>query len=235
MYIKDGSSKDYGNGNKDSYEYLARDLAHENLTIDEYKKLKDRLSYVCSSKRYNNLFMWGWLGDKVLSCGWNSEALKKKIIKCLKEYPAEYVVDHYCGFHGCEVCREEGNATMATANLFEGSIKIRYKDKIYCCPRGVEHYIESHDYKPPDEVLLAVLEGEYITPKIMLEDLVKSCRIQIIKEIQKEKEKLEISKEAEQRRKEAEERRMKFFSPRQRELIKEAVNRNGDFVPLECD
>ena len=79
MYIKDGSSKDYGSGNEDSYKYIARDLVYKNLTIDEYKKMKHSLAFSCASKKYKNLFMWGWLGNKVLSSGWDSQALKQKI------------------------------------------------------------------------------------------------------------------------------------------------------------
>ena len=226
MYIKDGSSKDYSD-NKDSYVYLAKALVRANLGIDDYEKLERGTFGV--HKRYKNLYMWGWLGDKVITSGgfsWDSKALKNRIVKFLKNYPSRDVVDHYCGFHTCEICGDMSKG-------FEGSIKIKYNDKVYCCPRGVEHYIEEHDYCPPDEVIMALLEGTPVTPKMMVAEIVQTCRNKILKEMEKEREQMEIQREAVERRKECEERRMRLFSPHQRELIVAARNGGGDFVPLE--
>jgi len=225
MYIRDGSSKDYGD-NRDLYGYLAKALVHKNLNVDDYEQL-DSPSFHGVHKRYKNLYMWGWLGKKVETTGWDSKALKRKIIKFLKNYSNKDVVDHYCGFHTCEICGD-----IRTG--FEGSIKIKYKDKVYCCPRGVEHYIEKHNYCPPDEVIMALLEGTPITPKIMAHDIVQTCRNKIIKKMAEEREQQKIRREAEERRKECQERITRLFSPYQNELIASARNGGGDFVPLDC-
>lgn len=99
MYIKDGSSKDYGE-NLNRYESVSHDLVRHNLSIDEYKKLPNDVG-VFVSRHYENLYMWGWLGNKVITSGWKSNALKNKVVRILKSIPSKYVVDHFCGFHAC--------------------------------------------------------------------------------------------------------------------------------------
>lgn len=76
------------------------------------------------------------------------------------------------------------------------------------------------------------MEGEIITPKIMLDEIVQVCKNKILKEMEKERERQEIRQEAEQRRKECLERIERLWSPHQKELIHNARNGGGDFVPL---
>jgi hypothetical protein len=57
----------------------------------------------------------------------------------------------FMGFHRCDLCLYEGNAT-SVRNLFipGGSV-------VFVCPELVVHYMNAHWYRPPDEFCRAVL------------------------------------------------------------------------------
>jgi hypothetical protein len=236
MYIPDGAKEDYGvYGEKDIWnkdvfseaEVIAKTIAENNLSLTDIRKIADK-SWI-DSKHFENLYMWGWLGNKVESSGWESKDLKRKIINKLRQVSFENVVNHYCGFHTCEVCGDMGAG-------FEGSIKILHKGKVYCCPHGVEHYIEEHDYKPDDEVIDAVFNGTYLDKYMIVHMIVLENAKKLPKMVAKAKkvweEEQELRKEAKRKRLECEERIQKLFTSRQKELIKEAVNGTGDIIPL---
>lgn len=234
MYIPDGATEDYGQygkeKSKDTLNYvdsglysIARAIVLFNLSESDIEEISKN-SHV-DSKKFDNLYMWGWLGNKVESKGWKSILQKNKVSSKIKNVTYKQVVDHYCGFHTCEICEDKAG--------FEGSIKIIYNGKTYCCPRGVEHYILKHDYKPSDEVIEAVLKGKYVDREMIVRELIEKNPRKLKLAIKKVKEEIAYQEEAEIRRKEAEERRMRLFSPHQRELISSAVNGRGDFVSLE--
>ena len=66
------------------------------------------------------------------------------------------------GFHVCELCRFTGGGD----SVFEGA-KISSRSKrtiyvpgnqaLYCAPELIAHYVDSHEYKPPEEFVSAVL------------------------------------------------------------------------------
>lgn len=110
MYIPDGTSVDYGEygreGRKrdDTYgiESIAEAIVRNKLNLTDIDEICKH-TWI-DSRRFENLYMWGWLGKTVESFGWQSNALKKTIIKKLKGVRYENVVDHYCGYHTCEIC-----------------------------------------------------------------------------------------------------------------------------------
>jgi uncharacterized Zn finger protein (UPF0148 family) len=145
MFIKDGSSEDYAEDNRE-YGY----------------------------PHFDNLYAWGWLEDSLPNENkWSSEKEKEKekelVVERLKKFPR---VDSYCGDHLCLFCSKEGKTMQEIYNsgaTFCGSIKIPYNGKVYCSPHGVEHYITQHNYCPDREVIDAILNGEAYTEEALIE------------------------------------------------------------------
>ena len=98
------------------------------------------------------VYMWGWLGNAVEPKNIQTVPLKLKniVIKTLKTISEP--VDLTKGFHKCEICNNKD---------FNGSIKILYENILYVAPFGVEHYIEDHGYWPDDEVVSAIIDGDF--------------------------------------------------------------------------
>ena len=95
------------------------------------------------------IYMWGWLGNSVPTSGWDDKETKHKFLLKIKE--KERDPTHVCkGFHTCEICKQKS---------FNGEIIFYKKGRSYIAPCGVSHYIESHDYKPNDEVINVVLNS----------------------------------------------------------------------------
>jgi hypothetical protein len=161
MYIEDGSNIDYFHADGDA-------------TSSGMPKFK-------------NLYAWGWLGNKVEHKGWEDQKLKRKVIKKLANVRQDEKVDHYMGFHCCEMCGFS-DETAQKDGMFCGSIKIDHNEKVYCCPAGVEHYIKYHDYKPADEVIDAIFNGKYLTFDD-LEEIGKKDP-EVIKAVQAEEERI---------------------------------------------
>lgn len=96
-----------------------------------------------------NVFMWGWLGNNVPSQGWADDNKKQEFLKRVRA--AEQRPQRLCrGWHDCGICG---------GDTFNGEIDFFSNGKIYTAPCGVSHYIEAHNYKPPEEVIAAVLGG----------------------------------------------------------------------------
>ena len=52
------------------------------------------------------------------------------------------------GCHSCEFCSKA---------LGFGSFGVPTEDKLFCAPDMIAHYVEHHDYQPPEEFVAAVL------------------------------------------------------------------------------
>lgn len=61
----------------------------------------------------------------------------------------------FCGYHNCDFC------DFINIELGAITILIAYKDKVYICPALVSHYIEKHQYRPPDEFIEAILNYDH--------------------------------------------------------------------------
>lgn len=104
------------------------------------------------------IYSWGWIGKTIpKSTNTLNEQEKSELIQKLKDINENYtqVTDHYMGHHTCEICGEN-------KHNFNGTVRIQYEGKIYSSPAGVHHYIEKHDYIPPQEVLNAIEKGNII-------------------------------------------------------------------------
>ncbi len=68
------------------------------------------------------------------------------------------------GYHKCPFCRDSSYGALARRGEQEirlGSAEIRIigKGAVYAAPNLVYHYVEAHNYRPPEEFIQAVLEG----------------------------------------------------------------------------
>jgi hypothetical protein len=91
-------------------------------------------------------FSWGWLGDSVPTAGWDDPVIKDLF---LKKVASLEVTNRYRGSHTCEVC---GHGRFSN-----GTRSIEHEGTHYAAPAGVAHYIEEHDYRPPEQVIVAML------------------------------------------------------------------------------
>ena len=98
----------------------------------------------------DDLYMWGWLGDKVMTIGSYPSNIQEELIDVLKWAENSGRSNGYRGLHACEICNE---------GLGSASIIFQYNGKRYCCPDMARHYIEKHGYLPPAEAVEAVLKG----------------------------------------------------------------------------
>lgn len=69
------------------------------------------------------------------------------------------------GVHDCEFCAEESPIRMAAPNergyvaLGMGEIRVTGDcGRLYAAPSLILHYIQAHDYRPPDDFIRAVEE-----------------------------------------------------------------------------
>lgn len=105
-------------------------------------------------------FTYGRKGNNKVNIGW---------LEIGKEYPKGEVdpmiiktlstlspSERYKGYHGCDFCRENGVRYVEGSSV---NYEISGNGKIYCFPGLLKHYIEKHEYKPPQEFLDAVMSS----------------------------------------------------------------------------
>jgi len=92
-----------------------------------------------------NVLGVGWLDE---TRPFNKGEVPEEFIEKLKKAKR---VNFTKGWHDCPFC---GKA--------KGSheIMVRYNNKIYMAPELIVHYIEEHNYQPPEEYINAVLNNE---------------------------------------------------------------------------
>jgi len=226
MYIEDGSNEDYGAFDLKSFcHYLADHI----LCEKDKKSLSEILknSIIMHSPPLDNIYAWGWLGDQLpKGIIWQDEDRKFRTAEAIKSIGNNYnnIIDHYHGIHACGICGYQG---------FEGSIKIKHNDLIFCCPNGVEHYIEAHNYKPDKIVIDAICHG-----KIMNQGELNKLGYQLYKDgiaiqmgIIKDrmlKEKIENQKFVKARKE-----YLESLTQQQRNLINGSLDGTFDFIPID--
>ena len=90
----------------------------------------------------------GWLeGEKPFPMGQSQKEFYERLNEHIKN-PWTFVV--FAGPHECDLCQFEGK--FGSSNIF-----IPHNGKIYVCPELITHYINSHNYLPPNEFIEAVL------------------------------------------------------------------------------
>ena len=131
---------------------------------------KDGSNKTYSPLPFKSVYMWGWLGKEVHSKvqkWWfrrqgkttmmQNDLLRiQEVANIIKNIDPKYIVNECMGHHTCEICGEDDYE-------FNGEIIIKHDGRVYCCPRGVYHYILDHDYIPPEDAIEAVFHGEYYT------------------------------------------------------------------------
>ena len=115
--------------------------------------IKDGIADERTTYGEKNVYMWGWLGNKVETAGWDSAEDKKNVLKKLEDIPQNQYCYRTRGFHICEIC----GMGMGSA-----SIMIKHKGTTFLCPSRVVHYVADHDYKPDDVVVDAILNGKVV-------------------------------------------------------------------------
>jgi hypothetical protein len=97
-------------------------------------------------------FAFGWLdSNHSFRAGWEDVHLKSRVLEALSELP---VTDKYRGWH-----IDKGlGLNHKTEPYPNGSRKFTYDDTVYTAPNAVLYYIRELDYKPPDEVIDAIIE-----------------------------------------------------------------------------
>lgn len=99
-------------------------------------------------------YAFGWLGsDYDFRTGWESEEKKEEILNELRELP---VVDRHRGWH-----TDKGLGLSNETDPYpSGSRKFVDSGTVYTAPNAVLYYIRELDYRPPDEVVDALLNHD---------------------------------------------------------------------------
>jgi len=108
---------------------------------------KDLTPYDYGFTNYKNALNIGWL-ERGYEFQVGDFPEKQEVIEKLKLKKRENL---YRGAHSCEFCdryeRESGN----------GEYIVMWNKKVYSAPTLIIHYIEIHNYKPPQEFIDAVI------------------------------------------------------------------------------
>lgn len=103
-------------------------------------------------------------GDKsVLSIGWLGNAVptnamvSDEVMSILRHYADKHSAsDGELGRHTCEICESMGaydRKELAKNGSFHGEIWIEIDNVRYVLPQAIFHYIEEHNYSPPQRFL----------------------------------------------------------------------------------
>ena len=108
----------------------------------------DRPPYIYGFKK---LYAIGWI-DK--GQPYKNGKVSRKFIEKLKELINNpHVGMPYMGYHRCFLCSEF---------LGDDELFVVGKNKIYACPDSMDHYIEKHEYRPPQEFIDAVMNTKIL-------------------------------------------------------------------------
>lgn len=94
----------------------------------------------------------GWLS---LKHDFQKGQVSKEVIVRLQAFCKEPAYVTF-GYHKCEFCNNV---------IGSGEIVVVGKDKLYFSPTLIVHYIQEHNYLPPEEFIEAVLNTEFIDQK----------------------------------------------------------------------
>lgn len=120
----------------------------------------------------------GWLGSEVRSKGAVPDPCVDRLLEAYES--GLKVRDGTRGCHECEVCEKESPESgpqIPQAVHWRGREAkigshdhhlVRLGNTVYMCPTMIVHYILDHGYRPPDEFLRAVADGEFLTAKELI-------------------------------------------------------------------
>ncbi len=115
-----------------------------------YEDLTERNFF---GKGFPMLITVGWLQNgKPYTKGETPQIVVEKINEIGQK---SEVYQLWFGYHECDFC------DFVNISLGAKTIMIAYKNKIYFVPGLITHYIEKHQYLPPDEFIEAVLNYDH--------------------------------------------------------------------------
>jgi hypothetical protein len=95
-----------------------------------------------------NTFHIGWLDkDHSYPKGEAPGAFAERLSIFCKNPPLKYAT---LGWHDCEFCG---------AALEGAEIRLLHEQRIFAAPAGIYHYVDAHQYKPPDEFIESVMRS----------------------------------------------------------------------------
>ena len=119
----------------------------DDLSIQQWKH--------CSQFSFNLEFpsvfqatMIGWIGSKLKSTGKINLNILEKIIWLSKN---RQIDSGEMGYHECQI-----GYILKCKYAERGEFIYQTKDKIYLMPKMIIHYIEKHQYLPPEEFILSL-------------------------------------------------------------------------------
>ena len=98
----------------------------------------------------------GWLSkEHPFPTGSVPEELLPKLAACL-----DYPVNQTRGLHGCDFCEDAFSYYEENSRVGSAEFRIFAEDgTVYAAPTLLHHYIEKHNYRPPQAFIDAVLWG----------------------------------------------------------------------------
>lgn len=113
-------------------------------------------------------YAWGWVGHFVASCNeWKNSKQKRDFLKALFAIP----VKNRCrGSHDCAICGD--------TNISNGTRTLITNTHTFRCPAGVDHYINHHNYVPPQIVIDA-----FLSTSLSLEEVSKLIANDIMQDL----------------------------------------------------
>lgn len=110
----------------------------------------------------------GWIDGKIFSSGEVDEVHVALLIHGLDRV----FRDGYRGVHSCALCKQS-DATLKWRNRkvevkATGHYLLRLDKVVYVAPTFLLHYILDHQYRPPEEFLIALENGRFLTEDDLL-------------------------------------------------------------------
>jgi hypothetical protein len=121
----------------------------------------------------------GWLGE---GQPFQTGSVPKDFQTALKELCNNNSINHCMGHHVCEFCPDASWGDSYYMQMGNGEIRVRDAGGIwYVAPRLVIHYVEEHNYFPPQEFIDAVVNPSEIgkepeTPELSEEEEIEQIR-----------------------------------------------------------
>jgi len=243
VYIKDGSTEEYGGREKNSLlegilleieRFVPAKLNKINFEPFDYSpQIKNEFKlhlkespFICDSYGSDiECYSWGWIGNKIES-EWNKNEQneKDKLILFLENLGEDKCSLSHCGWHNCEICGSSYN--------MNGSLQVLHNGLRYRTPWGVLHYIKDHNYKPPAQAIEALYNGKIICKDAVDVDIIDKYETQIKNKINSEVGKCVKGHLAWLKREQKHNEWKASLTPQQRKLIDEAISGTGDFIPV---
>ena len=114
---------------------------------------EDLSLYDYGMTKYKKALNIGWLES-----GWfffeGDFPEKEEVLRKLKKKEIE---NRYRGMHGCDLCPKIAWGSGDQWHNGNGEYIVHGNGKTYAAPTLITHYIEAHNYKPPQEFIDAVI------------------------------------------------------------------------------